>query len=203
MKNAKSFDTRKLVLLALLTAIVIVLQALSAQIRFGPFSITLALLPITIGAALIGAYAGAWLGLVFAAVILLSGDANVFLAINPAATIISILLRGLILGFVVGAVYRLIARKNKTAGAITAAVLSPIVNTGLFVAIVYLFFLPYITEWAQVFGFASTAAYVFLGMIGVNFLIEFAVNIVFCSVIVRLVEYGQDRNEYRRVQTES
>ena len=115
MNTAKSFDTRKLVLLALFTAIVVVLQAFSAYIRFGPFSITLVLMPITIGAALIGVYAGAWLGFVFMLVVLLTGDAAAFMALRPAVTIVSVLLRGVILGVVTGGVYKLIAKKSKTA----------------------------------------------------------------------------------------
>ena len=79
MTTAKTIDTRKLVLLAILTAIVIILQILGAFIRFGPFSISLVLMPIAVGAALLGAYAGVWLGLVFGFVVLASGDANAFL----------------------------------------------------------------------------------------------------------------------------
>ena len=62
-KQSKSIH--KLVGLALFTAIVVVLQLISSMIRFGPFSITLALVPIVVGAAMYGIAGGAWLGLVF------------------------------------------------------------------------------------------------------------------------------------------
>ena len=52
--------------LALVTAIVAVLQVVASFIKFGPFTITLALAPILIGAALYGPKAGAYLGGVFA-----------------------------------------------------------------------------------------------------------------------------------------
>ncbi len=57
--------TLMLAVMGVLTAIVIVLQALAIGIRFGTFSITLVLVPIVVGAALYGWKAGAWLGLVF------------------------------------------------------------------------------------------------------------------------------------------
>ena len=53
-----SGKTKKLTVLALLTAIVVVLQALAISIRFGIFTITLVLAPIIVGAALYGAAAG-------------------------------------------------------------------------------------------------------------------------------------------------
>ena len=71
----KRISTRTLTGMALLTAVVVILQFLGAFIRFGPFSISLVLIPIVVGAALYGPLAGAWFGLVFGLVVLLSGDA--------------------------------------------------------------------------------------------------------------------------------
>lgn len=192
------FDTRKLVLLALLTAIVVVLQFFGAYIRFGPFSITLVLMPITVGAALIGMHAGAWLGFVFAAVILFSGDAALFMAVNPAGTIFAILLRGALVGFTAGGVYRLISNRSKTVAAIAAAVVSPIVNTALFIATLYILFLPMVSGWAEAFGYANVTAYIFLGMIGVNFFVELGVNLLLSPSIVRLVQHGQDKRQQKK-----
>jgi hypothetical protein len=72
-------DTRKLALAGILTAIVIVLQVLSGVIRFGTFQPALALIPIIVGAATCGAYVSAWLGFVFGVVVLLNGDAALFM----------------------------------------------------------------------------------------------------------------------------
>ena len=75
----KSTKTQKIVGIGLFTAIIVVLQLLAATIKFGPFSITLVLAPIVIGAALYGIGAGAWLGLVFGVSVLISGDAAAFM----------------------------------------------------------------------------------------------------------------------------
>ena len=51
-----SEKTRRLTGLALMTAIIVVLQVVASFVKFGPFTITLALAPILIGAALYGPY---------------------------------------------------------------------------------------------------------------------------------------------------
>ena len=51
-------------------------------IRFGPFSISLVLIPIVIGAATCGIKIGAWLGLVFGAVVMVTGGAEAPLTIS-------------------------------------------------------------------------------------------------------------------------
>ena len=195
MTTIKSFDTRKLVLLALLTAIVIILQILGAFIRFGPFSISLVLMPIAVGAALLGVYAGAWLGFVFGFVVLLSGDAGAFLAVNPAATIFVVLLKGTLAGFVAGEMYKLFAKRNKTVAAVAAAIACPVINTAVFIIGCYVFFLPTLTEWGVAAGAVSVTAFIFLTMISINFLLELGINIVLSPSIVRLIQIRQEEKE--------
>ena len=194
MKATKSrFDTRKLVLLALLTAIVAVLQALAAVLPVYPFTLTLVLIPMVIGAALVSAPAGSWLGFVFGFVVLVTGNANVFLSINPAATIIVVILKGMLAGFASGAVYKLIAGKSRTLAAVIAAIICPIVNTAVFLIGSFAFFLPKLTEWGAKAGFENVITYILVGMVGMNFLFELGLNLVLSPTIVRLIQYGQDR----------
>ena len=193
MNNKQAFDTRQLVLLAMLTAIVAVLQFLGAFIKFGPFSISLVLMPIAVGAALLGAWAGAWLGLAFGFVVLLTGDANVFMAIDPLGTLVIVLVKGTAAGFFAGVAYRAIAKMHKTIAAIVAAAICPVANTGFFVLGCYVFFLPTITAWGEAAGFANASAFLFLGMVGGNFIVELALNLILSPAITRLIQYGQDR----------
>jgi len=196
MKFYKSENTRKLVLLALLTGIVVLLQFLGAFVRFGPFSISLVLMPIVVGAALIGVFAGGWLGLVFGFVVLLSGDAVPFLLVDPAATILVVLLKGALAGLAAGFVYKLLAGKSRTLAAIGAGMACPIVNSGVFTIGSYAFFIPTLTGWAEAAGgFADVTAYIFVGMVGVNFLFELGLNLVLCPTVVRLIQFGQDKRK--------
>lgn len=189
MKHA---NIKKLVGLALFTAIVIVLQLMGSFIKFGVFSISLVLIPIVVGAALYGRSAGAWLGFVFGLVVLLSGDAAPFLVVNPLGCIATVLVKGTVAGFLAGLAYEWIAKKNKYIGAGIAAIVCPIVNSGIFYIGCELFFMDEITKWATAAGFtADTSLYVIVGLIGLNFIFELLVNLVLSPVIVSLIRIGQ------------
>lgn len=183
--------TQKIVGVALFTAIVVVLQLLGSFIRFGPFSISLVLIPIVVGTALYGVGAGAWLGLVFGVTVLASGDASAFLAINVLGTILTVLLKGIACGALAGLVYRLIEKKNKYAATICAAITAPIVNTGVFLLGCAIFFMPTIEGWAAAAGVESAGTYMITGLAGLNFIAEFVVNIVLSPIIVRLIHLGK------------
>ena len=128
--NKKNHErTRKLVGVALFTAIIVVLQLLGAFIRFGPFSISLVLVPIVVGAAVYGIGSGAWLGFVFGVVVLFT-DAAAFLAISVPGTIVTVLLKGAVSGLASGLVYQLLAKKNEFVAVICAAVVCPVVGVG-------------------------------------------------------------------------
>lgn len=184
-------NTKKIVGVALFTAIVVVLQLLGSFIRFGPFSISLVLIPIVVGTALYGVGAGAWLGLVFGVTVLASGDASAFLAVNVPGTIITVLVKGIACGALAGLVYKLIEKKNKYAATICAAITAPIVNTGVFLLGCVIFFMPTIEGWAAAAGVASAGTYMITGLAGLNFIAEFVVNIVLSPIIVRIINIGK------------
>jgi len=194
METTRSIDTRKLVLLALLTAVVVILQLLSSFFPVYPFRLALVLVPIVIGSALISPIAGAWLGFAFGAVVLItsftSGDLFFMMLYthNPFATVIIVLIKGLLAGFAAGWVYKLIKNKGMLGATITAAIVCPIVNTGIFALGMYLFFLPVLAN-IGISGAANIAHFIFIVMIGFNFLLELAVNLVLSPTIVRLVQY--------------
>lgn len=184
MKNTK---TQKIVGIGLFTAIIVALQLLAASIKFGPFSITLVLAPIVIGSALYGIGAGAWLGAAFGVSVLISGDAAAFMTINPAGTVVTVLLKGMLAGLVAGLIYKALEKKNKTVAVVLAGITCPIVNTGIFLAGCYLFF----QEWlVSVFGTTGFATVV-TGLVSVNFAVELGINMVLASVIVRVIDIGK------------
>ncbi len=185
-KTKKTFDTRSLVTCAILTALVFVLQFMGSFIRVGVFSISLVLVPIVIGSALCGKWAGGWLGLVFGIAVLLT-DSAAFMAVNPVGTVVTVLVKGALAGFISGLVYDLITKRNRTVAVACAALACPIVNTGVFLIGCKLFFMGLITGWAEQLGFANAASYMIYGLVGVNFLVEVLVNIVLCPIIVRLI----------------
>lgn len=182
-------NTERLVLGAIFTAIVVVLQLLGSFIRFGPFSISLVLVPIVIGAALCGYKIGAWLGFVFGMAVLISGDAAAFLGISVIGTVLTVLLKGALCGLVAGFIYKLLQKKNRYFAVMATAFICPVVNTGVFLLGCLVFFLPTITEWGVAAGFQNAAAYMFLGLAGGNFLFELVTNIVLAPVILRVINF--------------
>lgn len=174
--------------LAILTAIVVVLQLLGSFIRFGPFSVSLVLVPIAIGAALYGMSAGAWLGFVFGVAVLLSGDAAAFLTINVPGTLITVLAKGILAGLAAGFIHKLLVEKNRPLAVAASAIACPLVNTGVFLIGCVVFFLPTIAEWGLAEGFDNVAAYLIVGMVGFNFIFEMLVNVILSPVIVRILD---------------
>ena len=183
--------TRKLTGIAIFTAIVIVLQLLGSFIRFGPFSISLVLIPIVVGAAMYGTAAGAWLGFIFGLVVLLSGDAAAFLGVNALGTIITVIAKGTLAGLCAGLVFRALVKTNTYVAVIVSAVVCPVVNTGVFLLGCLLFFMETINGWAAAAGFASAGTYMIVGLVGLNFVFELRVNVILRPVLVRIISIGK------------
>ena len=173
---------------AILTALVVILQFMGAFIRFGTFSISLVLIPIVIGAATCGSFVAAWLGLVFGAVVLISGDAAPFLAVDPLGTVVTVIAKGVLSGLLAGVCYRHTAKLNTYFATAVAAVVCPVVNTGVFLLGCLAFFMEPVTVWATEAGLGDNVAqFMILGLVGGNFLFELLVNIVLTPAVVRLL----------------
>lgn len=186
--------TRKMSMLAMLSAIVVFLQIVCTFIKFGPFSITLALTPIIVGAAIYGVGAGALLGFIFGVVVYITGlmgwdggFINLMMAENAIATTVVCIGKGLAAGAAAGAVYKILSKASKTLSAIVASIVTPIVNTGLFALVSLTIFYDFAA------GFAaegqSPVGLVLFTWIGANFIVEFIINVALGAVIVRVVDY--------------
>ena len=188
MSQKQIISTKQMTLGALLTAMVVVLQLLGSFIRFGTFSVSLVLVPLVIGAATCGPIIAAWLGLSFGVTVLMSGDAALFLSIHAPGTILTVLLKGILCAFAAAVTYKLLERFNLYVAVVVAAVVCPIVNTGIFLVGCRLFFWETIIEWGNGAGFANPAVYALLGLVGANFLFEVAFNLLLSPIIVRLLK---------------
>ena len=182
MKNAK---VGKMVGVALLMAMVVVLQFVCSMIPpIGFVSISLVLIPIVLGAATYGVGAGALLGTTFAVVTIINcitgadvGGAMIFQA-NPILCIVVVLAKSVLAGVASGLVYRLLAKCNGYVAMLAAAVVCPVVNTGIFLTCVLIFFQDVIAVWATGAG-ADVVTYVLSILLLCNFLPELLINVVF------------------------
>ncbi len=187
--NQRRMGTRRLVLAAVMTALVIIFQLLATFTAFfGPFSTAMALIPIAIGATMCGVSVGGWLGLVFGIVVLMSGGANLFLAFDIPGTFVTVLAKGLACGLAAGLVYKLLEKANRYVAAVAAAIVCPVVNTGVFLLGCAVFFLDDAARIAEAVGLTDKAGMgVFFALAMANFALELVTNIVLSPVVVRIL----------------
>ena len=183
---------KRMVGLAFLMALVLVLQILGGIIPpVGGFSISLVLIPIVMGAVLYGPKAGALLGATFGVIVYINcvtgadpGGAMVFQA-NPVLCLLVVLGKGILAGLASGAVYKGLSKLNAHVAMLCAAIVCPVVNTGVFIACMLTFFKDVLAAWA---GGGDIIAYILSGLVLLNFVPELIINIVFSPVSHRLTK---------------
>ncbi len=197
MRTSSAKKVERMVQLALLVALVVVLQIISAMIPpiAGLVSITLTLVPVVVGGILLGKGSGAFLGFAFGAIVLINcitgmdPGGNILWNANPFFTALICFVKGTAAGFFPALFYELICGKTPSYGkefgaTVVAALAAPVINTGLFVCGMLIFFKDILNTWA---GGTDVITYILVGLAGVNFLVEFAINTILSPAIVRIV----------------
>ena len=200
-------NLRRLTSLSLLIALVVVLACLGNFIKIGPVPISLTLCPIIIGAALYGPSAGALLGAVFGVVTIITGimgwdggTVMLLMEIHPVACILICIAKTTAAGWVAGIVYRAVSAKrseasekysgNSKLAVILAGIVCPVVNTGIFIAGMLVFWKDTLASWA---GGSNVVTFALTGLAGVNFLVELAINMVLASAVTLIIKYAAGR----------
>lgn len=185
--NTKKMSTEKLALLSILTALTAILAYLGGFVKvFGLASISLTLIPVVIGASLCGKFAGAWLGGVSGVIFFLTADAAFWLNLSLFGTILTVMLKAILAGFCAGLVYEIVEKFNRLAAVLAAAIVCPVVNTGIFLIGCRLFFFDTVNAGAVGSGM-SVYAYLITAFVGFNFLFELLANLILSPVIVRII----------------
>ena len=190
--------TLELVQLAMLIALVVVLQIVSTMLPVlpGGVSITLTLVPVVIGGILFGKKGGFALGLAFGLIVLINCatglDKGAVILWNENALFTSIicLTKGIAAGFVPACLYELVVGKKeeaktgrKFAATLVAALSAPIVNTLLYLIGMWLLFNNMVSSIGTNF-----IAYALVVFATANFAVEFIINIVLTPAIARIVD---------------
>lgn len=191
---ANKLKTEKMVMAALMTTLVIVFQLLATYTTFfGPFSTAIGLIPIAIGACLCGPVVGTWLGFVFGIVVIATGGAALFFAFSVPGTIITVLVKGAACGLAAGLVYEMLKKKFKFIAAVAAALICPVVNTGIFLLGSAVFFMPYAKEIGAMVGIEKAGFGIFIALAFGNFIFEILMNAVLSPVFVRIINIKQGK----------
>ena len=187
----KKENTQKLVLLALFTALVAVLSYFGGFIKIGGLaSISLTLIPVVLGASLLGPKAGAWLGAVSGAVFFLTADAVFWLGLSVHGTIITVMVKGIASGLLAGLTYKLLKGINPYLAVIVSAIVCPTVNTAIFLLGCLIFFVDTVTAGAVAEGM-SVGGYLIVFFVGLNFVFELLLNILVSPALFRIIRLGK------------
>lgn len=152
----KKSNTRYLVELALFIAIILVMKLTGlSSIPVGPLNMTLTMVPIAIGAMLLGPLAGGVLGMFYGFTSLydaVSGASvmtGIFFQISPLNTVILCVVTRAIVGLATGWLFRLFRRADKhhTLCYFLGGLAAPLLNTLLFMGYIVLVF--YRTDFVQ------------------------------------------------------
>lgn len=187
---------KKITGVAILLAIEVILQVLGNYVALpGGISVNLSLIPIAIAAIVYGPLAGAFLGLINGILVLFSPSTiSFFFQYAPVGTVLTCLLKCTIAGFLSGLAFKIFKNKNQMVGSVIAALLVPIINTGLFAlgAFTVMINAIEVNNEANVNAFK----YVFLVLIGWNFIFELLVTSVLTPSIEKIRKIMTRRNKH-------
>ena len=183
-RKTNSEKTKKLVVLAILSAIIVVLQCFCSVLTIPGLNvaITLTLVPILVGVAMYGVSAGAVLGAVFGIIVLIT-DPTAKMLMQPGlvqaiATGVLCIGKGVLAGVAGGLVYKLVAKKSEGSQLLA------------FILGMLIFFKGTIFGWSS--GSPSFAYYIIVGLCGINFVVELLVNLALSTAISTIVKAARN-----------
>lgn len=189
-------NLRRLVLLALFIAITLVMKAIGlGKVPFGPLNLSFLMVPVAVGAILLGPVEGAILGLAFGvssfydALSGAGGLTTAFFSISWFSTLLLCVGTRTLMGLCVGLIFRGLRKidKTKTVCYFVASYFAPFLNTVFFMGYIVLFFYqaPNIQTLVTNLGAANPLHFVIL-LVGVQGLVEQLV----CTLVGGAVSKG-------------
>ena len=209
MKRKPFFSARNIAYLAVLVALLIVLQLFASAIPMFGVTLNFSLIPIVLAGIFFGMWGGGLLGLIsglltflVTAVMGREPSSAFFFQASPVLLTLTCIGKTTIAGLAAGFLYRVIAKKSALAASYVAAVVVALLNTGL-----YLLGIVFMKDAAsQYLGTEATAGAVFIAvfaLVWLNFVLETVINVLFAPAICRIekvvnskvLRYRADREE--------
>ena len=189
MKTEKSLKAKRLTGIAVLLALVIVLQAFGGTIPLGVVQLNFTLVPIVLGALLYGPIVGAFLGFACGVVVLAQviAGGNPFYTIiwtnDPIVTTLTCIVKTTAAGFLSGLFVCFFDKSNDKKTVFIASGIVPIVNTSLF--IIGCLFMSGVYQMA---GGENVIKFILVGLVTFNFFFELAVNLLVAPALHRVIK---------------
>lgn len=189
----KYFSAKRITWFSVLLALTLIFGIWGSYIKIGPTTISLVLVPIVLSGIMLGIIAGTVMGFIFGLIVILfnglimpDGFTSYLLVEQPALLVLTCLLKGTMAGLIPAVIYRLMKKKHRYIGTFLASASAPIMNTGIFI-LGGLCMSGTLTPIAN--GNGNTLIYfLVIGCAGVNFLIEFALNLILAPAVYRVTE---------------
>lgn len=201
MEQTNRNRTGRLVRMAILAALTIVLGYFNIP-TFG-LEITLAFIPVIIGAVFMGISGGVVLGGLWGVSSFITGltGANALVLflmdISPFYCFIVCVPTRMMVGLIVALLWKCYAKiPKKVFGAYLAGVTGPLLNTIFFMSVLFLLFLPHLAAYFQIdaTNVLPAIVYLFSALAGINCIVEATFGcIITGSVIVALWHYEKSR----------
>lgn len=191
----KKFDTRYMVELAMMIAIILLMSFTPlGYIRTPGLSVTLLTIPVAVGAIILGPKGGAVCGLAFGATsfyMALTGSsafAAMLLSISPVSTFITCIVARVLEGWLTGLIFAALYKKasTKKISYYIASLACPLLNTLFFMGFLCIFFYntEYIQGIASGLGVGNPILFV-AAFVGIQGLIEAGICFVIGSIVSR------------------
>ena len=207
MRTSSKQKVLRMAQVAILIAMIFVMQyvgtMISAPLAAMGIELSFVLIPIVVGAFLLGPVEGAVLGFVFGLMTVIltvmspgTMMTRILFDSNPAMYVVVAMVKAIAAGFGAGLIYKglgkLFREKHVYLKTLIASASAPIINTGIFLLGMVLFFGNVISEkWA---GGQNVFLFI-LGLIWINFVIEIGINIILAPTIVRIVDVVGKKNK--------
>ncbi len=192
MKNKSTNNTRYMVELALMAAIIFLMAFTPlGYFRTPGISITFLTVPVAVGAIILGPKGGAVCGLTFGITSLIQcfmggSFGSMLLSINPIGTAITCIVPRVLEGLLCGMVFQGIHKVAKNSAYFAASLACPLLNTVFFMGAVVLIFYhtEYIQGFVQTLGVTNPLMFV-VAFVGLQGLIEAGVCFLIASAVSR------------------
>ena len=185
-----TFTAKQITGVAVLLALVIVLQAVLGSVSIGAVTLNFTLIPIVLGGILFGSVAGAILGFACGVIVLIQViiGGNPFYTLiwanDPIVTTLTCIVKSTVAGYLGGLAYKMISKKQPIVALFVASAIVPIVNTLLFVIGCLLMF----NSVHSMAGSENLLKFILVGLVTFNFFIELAINLIFAPAINRIIK---------------
>jgi uncharacterized membrane protein len=197
MKTTTNFRTVRMVQLALFIAIILLMAFTPiGYIKTPGLSITLLVVPVTVGAIILGPVSGAILGGVFGITSLIQcfgmdPFGTTLFGISPIGTIVLTIIPRVLMGWLSGLIFVAVKKidKTKSVSYAVGSLAGPLLNTVLFMTTFILFFYntDYIQGFVEVMGTTNVFAFV-VAFVGINGLIEAGICFILGTAISKAID---------------